>query len=198
MKKLLFLSTMFIVAAVAWSQTNVLSQTNAVVQTNTTTPAGAQPKSSGSKDIDIKSKQFSFKEDPRQIIYYDQVIITNVQLRLTCERFTVNFLPQGSDDHPNHGIAETNLDIIFVDTKGQTNHLVSDKGIYDYGVANGVTNEMLTFSGHVTNYMAHGWMTAEPLRYNVITGDINGENQEMHFTQPPGNGTNTSPFNFGR
>lgn len=192
MKNLLFLSTILLVAPGVWSQTNVISQTNAAAHTD------AKAKTPANRDIDIRSQHFYFTEDPRQIVYYDQVVITNSQLRLTCERFTVNFPPQGSDDHPTNGIAETNLDIIFVDEKGRTNHTVSEKGIYDYGVANGVTNEMLTFTGHVTNYTANGWMTAEPLRYNVINGKISGDNEEMHFTVPASKGTNASPFNFGK
>jgi len=190
MKNILFLSILLIAATNAWSQTNVTSQTNAVA------PTDAKSKTE-KKDIDIRSQHFYFTEEPRQLVYYDHVVITNSQLRLTCERFTVNFPAQGADNHPTNGIAETNLDIVFVDEKGRTNHTVSDKGIYDYGVNNGQTNEMLTFTGHVTNYTANGWMTAEPLRYDVISGRISGDGEEMHFTVPAGNGTNSSPFKFG-
>jgi hypothetical protein len=75
------------------------------------------------------------------MVYFDHVVVTNAQERLSCERLTINLPPDGAADrNPTHVVAETHLDIIFVDNKGKTNHLTGDKGIFYYHVANGVTN----------------------------------------------------------
>lgn len=125
----------------------------------------------------------------------DDVVLVNAQGRLACKRLTLHFPPEGSaDSHPTNAVAETNLDIIFVNNKGETNHLTADKGVYDYRVLRGVTNEIFTFNGHVTNFTAKGWMTGEPLVWDNVKNSFYGVNVEMHFQAPTG--TNGSPANL--
>jgi hypothetical protein len=114
---------------------------------------------------------------------------------------TIDLPPDGAaDNHPTNAVAETNLDIIFVNNKGETNHLTADKGVYAYGVANAVTNEIFTFSGHATNTMAQGWFTGEPLIWDNIkqTFDFGSQGVEMHLKVrgTADKGTNNSPFNL--
>lgn len=125
----------------------------------------------------------------------NDVVLVNAQGRLACERLTVHVPPEGSPDrHPTNAVAETNLDIVFVSKKGETNHLTADKGIYDYSVIRGVTNEVFTFTGHVTNLMAKGWITGEPLIWDNVNNSFAGTDVEMHYFPPAT--TNASPLNL--
>ncbi len=132
-----------------------------------------------------------------QVVYYDHVVVTNAQGRLACERLTINLPPEDAkDSHPTNAVAETNLDIIYVSKKGETNHLTADKGIYDYQVVNALTNETFTFTGHATNTGATYWFTGEPLIWDNVKSRFDfGRNVEMHATGSE-NGTNKSPLNL--
>lgn len=143
------------------------------------------------QEIGLHSGRARFSGDTRQVVYWDHVVVTNWQGRLTCERLTID-LPSNGDSQPTNAVAETNLDLVCFDKRGETNHTVADKGIYTYGVVNAITNKMLTFTGHVTNTTTKYWTTGEPITYNMITGDWDfGTNYEFHSI-----GTNSSPFNI--
>lgn len=196
MKTLLSMLLVVAVAMAGWSQTNLTAQMNATVQTNAMAQTKATPQNAAHQEFGLSSDHFTFYGNTRQIVYYDHVVVTNAQLRGACERLTLNFPSQASGDRPTNAVAETNLDIIYVNIKGETNYLNADKGIYEYSVIKGVTNETCTFTGHVTNRTDKYWMTGEPLIYDVASGNISGDKIEMHGKLPAGNGTNASPFNF--
>lgn len=199
MKMLLCLLMIVAVAPVAWPQTNVTAQTNAtVVQTNVMAPTNATPPSAARQEFGLTSDHGTFDGNTRQIVYYDHVVVTNAQLRLACERLTLNFPPQNLGDHPTNAVAETNLDIIYKDNKGETNHLSADKGIYDYSIVNGVTNETCTFTGHVTNRTDKGWITGEPMVWDNIQKVLHVSNLQILGKMSGSNAsdTNASPFNL--
>lgn len=205
MKTLLCLLMLVTVAAIGWSQTNSTAQTNLtaqtnviVVQTNAMTQTNAMPQSAASQEFGLTSDHGTFDGNTRQIVYYGHVVVTNAQLWLACERLTLNFPPQEAGDHPTNAVAETNLDIIYIDSKGETNHLTCDKGVYDYGVVNGLTNETCTFTGHVTNRTDKGWITGEPMVWDNIRKVLHISNIQMlgKMSGTSGNDTNTSPFNL--
>lgn len=196
MKTLLCLLMVVTAALPGRSQTNLTAQTNTTVQTNAMAQTSAVPHDPASREFGLTSDHFTFYGNTRQIVYYDHVVLTNAQLRGACERLTINLPPQDAGDHPTNAVAETNLDVIYIDNKGKTNYLTADKGIYNYSVINGVTNEVCKFTGHVTNRTDQGWMTAEPLIYDVISGNISGDKIDIHGKLPAGNGTNASPFNL--
>jgi lipopolysaccharide export system protein LptA len=161
--------------------------------------AGAQTNSTPapkSQEIYLTSGRGFFDGTARVVVYYDHVVVTNAQGRLACERLTIHLPPDGApDSHPTNAVAETNLDVFCVDNKGRTNHLVADKGIYAYGVRNGVTNETFTFGPHATNTTDEGWFTGEPLIWDVQKTNFDfGSGVEMHFKVRSDN--STSPFNM--
>lgn len=167
MKKILFLSLILHPAYAAWAQTNVISETT----TN--------------HEIGIHAEHFYYDGNARQLAYYDHVVVTNAQGRLACERLTINLPPKDmGDNNPTNAVAETNLDIIYVNYKGETNHLTADRGIYDYGVANGVTNETVTFTGHATNTGPNYVVTGEPLIWDNIKNKLTGSNVMMNAKVP--------------
>lgn len=126
------------------------------------------------------------------------VRMTSAQGWLTCRQFTLSLPPMGAaDSHPTNAVAETNVEVIYIDKKGETNHLTADKGFYEYSVAQGETNEMIIFSGHVTNTTVRGWVTGEPLWWDVVHDRLGGTDIEAHFRSPgTDNGTNDSPLNL--
>jgi lipopolysaccharide export system protein LptA len=177
----------------------VCAQTNPVPSKSpASTNNPAKPKSS-TQEIGLHAGRGYFDGNARQVVYFDHVVITNVQGRLACERLTINLPPaDSSDSHPTNAVAETNLDIVFVDNKGVTNHLTADKGIYDYRVFHGVTNETLTFTGHATNTSADYWFTGEPLVWDNAKNNFDfGSHVDMHFkVTSTSSNSSSSPFNL--
>jgi lipopolysaccharide export system protein LptA len=180
MKKLLFLGMVFTMGAFAGAQTN--------------SPAPAP----APQEIGLHADHFYYEGNARQIVYEGHVVVTNAQSRLSCGKLTINLPPAGAaDNHPTNAVAETNLDIVYVDTKkGETNELTADKGVYDYSVVRGVTNELFTFTGHARLTSANGWMTAEPLKWDRVINHFYGDNPVFQYKTRAGD-TNGSPFNLG-
>jgi lipopolysaccharide export system protein LptA len=167
MKRTLCLLLTLGVGALVWAQTE---------------PA---PPAASKSEVDLHAQHFYFDGNARQAVFYGQVQVTNSQGQLYCERLTINLPPQdAADSHPTNAVAETNVFIIIVN-KGETNHIASDKAIYDYGVHNGVTNETYTFTGHAsnTNITQGWWVTGEPLIWDNIGGRISGSDTHIHFLQ---------------
>jgi hypothetical protein len=157
----------------------------------------APPAASG--EIGLHAGRGHYYGSTRQVVYYDHVVVTNAQGRLSCERLTIYLPPSdAADSNPTNAVAETNLDIIYIDKHGETNHLVADKGVYAYSVINCVTNQTFTFGPHATNTAAKFWFTGEPLVWDNIKGDFDfgTNNIEMHIHGAAGGGTNGSPFNL--
>ena len=154
-------------------------------------------KNSAEQEIGLHADHFYYDGNARQLVYYDHVLATNAQGKLTCARLTINLPAEGSaDSRPTNVVAETNVAIDFVQ-KGDTNHITSDKAIYAYSVVNTVTNETLTFTGHARGENSSGWLTGEPLIWDNIANRFTGPNIETHFRIPASsaNGTNASGTN---
>ena len=168
MKRILCL--LLSVAGVAGAKTNAL-------------PDKAAPR------FEINSQGWDFSQGERQVVYYGQVRITDPQLRLDCERLTVNFPPTGK--HPSHLQAETNVVMDFTDAKGAKYHATAAKAIYDYSVVSGVTNESGSFSGRPQIETPQGQMTGEPITWSRV----NGQNLKLHAEHPTmgGDATNALP-----
>ena len=191
MKKLLWV-LITAVAAVAVAQTSSVVPASAPAQSNTATTA--KPASTNSPDhtFSVSSDHGTFDGKTRQVVGYGNVVVTNAQLILTCERITVNFPAESEGDHPTNAIAETNVYIVSVDnTKGETNHLTCDKATYSYNVANGITNELYTFTGHCTNIVNGKIITGEPMIWDTARQNLDIKNFKMV-------GTNASMFNIQR
>lgn len=169
----------------------------------TVTAAGAQTHSTAaappSKEVGVRSDFFHFDGKTRQLIYTGNVRATNVQGELTCGQITINLPAEGTiGGQPTNAVAVTNVVVVFVNEKGETNRLTCDRAIYDYGVQNAVTNQTFTFTGHATNTGDKMWMTGEPLIWDNINQRFSGANFETHFkpSATPTNGSSVVPLNF--
>lgn len=160
-------------------------------------PTNAPQPGVSEQEIGLHAGHGYFDGNARVVVYFDHVVVTNAQGRLSCERLTINLPPSNvADGHPTNAVAETNVDLVFINNKGETNHLTCDRGIYRYFILNGVTNETLTFSGHATNTSAKGWFTGEPLTWDNIHNSFDfGSNVQMG-AHSSGSVSNGSPFNL--
>lgn len=198
MKKLFYLFFVLIVASAIRAQTNAPAA--AAPEPALPKPTNAKP---AEQEIGVTSGQFIYDGVKSLAIYFDQVVITNAQGKLTCERLTISLPPQGTtNSQPTNAVAETNVVIDFTD-KGDTNHVTCDKAVYAYSVVNSVTNETINFYGSTNNpaevQNAKFTLTGEPLVWDVVAQKFSGSQNVMHFHAPAegGKGTNSaSPFNL--
>jgi lipopolysaccharide export system protein LptA len=83
------------------------------------------------------------------LTYSDNVHVTDGQMKMTCEWLKANFPANGEQvDQPTNIVAETNVVVDFVDTKGQKGRALGDKAVYQFQVLNGITNETVTLTGN--------------------------------------------------
>lgn len=159
-----------------FAQTNppapeLLPATNAVVAVTTNTPPRERPPikiSSDTWDVDLKN---------RTGVYRGHVIVTDPQMKLTCETLTATVPANGG--HPESIIASGNVKIEGTDNKGQPVRVTCDKAVYAYQVVNTTTNETVTLTGnvYVDSSMFKG--TGDP----VIWDRVNETIHAYHFSQ---------------
>ncbi len=148
--------------------------------------------------MDITSKSLDFDQNLRQAVYHGPVLVTDPQVRLTCEQLTVTF-PAKKGRHLEQVQAETNVVIDYTDEQGEKYHVTAVKGVYVYNVVNSVTNETVTFTGSPKVETTNGWLTGEPIYYNRVNGrkgSFHADNQQIHY-EPPPTGTNTDASPLG-
>ncbi|HEX9047513.1 MAG TPA: hypothetical protein VF988_10840 [Verrucomicrobiae bacterium] len=199
------------------ASTNLAAAPAKALTAHTNTPA---KKPTGPQQLDISSDHGYFDGKTSQMIYSGHVYVTdNAQAKLRCEVLTVDVPAEGG--HPTNIIAETGVQIDYVDGEGDTNHVTCNKAVYSYGlvtnqlatITNGltvnksvvVTNEIMTFTGgdplpKVENPKFA--MVGDPLYLDIQTRKFGGGSGNYHMTMKhmpaSGNGTNgtASPFNF--
>ena len=178
----------FIVLLLAGSCGIIRAQTNAPV------PKPPEPQT------EIFSDSGHFDGNKNQMMYLGHVSASDPKSKLHCEQLTVDLPPNGGQ--PTNIVAEFNVVIDELDSKGQTNnHITADKALYTYSVAAGVTNATVTFTGgnpspRVEN--AQLIIEGDPLVLNMVTRQFSGEHYRTTFKKAPdsGNSTNASPMDF--
>ena len=168
-----------------WCSLTVLAQTNATAQSSpasatTNSPDATRPPRAPTR-IDSDSADFDLVA--RTATYRGDVRVDDPEMKLTCA-WLVADVPQAGG-HPNHIVAETNVVIDFTDTKGQTNHVTSDKAVYLYNVQNGVTNETVTLTGNPQPQVenAQGTQAGDVIVWDRANNKIHFDNPHMIFRQ---------------
>lgn len=184
--KLFLMLLLAVNGGLAWAQTNAPA-----ANTSATNAPPAQ--------VDIVSDHWYFDGNTHQMVYQDHVVATSAKATLHCEQLSVDLPPGGG--HPTNIVALTNVVIVAVDEKDQTNTITADKAVYTYSVVNAVTNEVVVFTGgdpmpKVENPQFTG--LGDPLTFNLITKQYSASNFKTILKQMPNSagGTNASPFNF--
>jgi lipopolysaccharide export system protein LptA len=138
----------------------------------------------GTNQAVITSGSGYFDKNARRLVYYNHVQIDDPRVKLWCERLTLDLPPQG---RPTNVVAETNVMIDFIDEKGQTNHVTSDKAVYTFSVEAGKTNELVTFTGHKgqppTVKTSDGTIYSEPLIWDRAAGIFHFNNEKVLLNQ---------------
>jgi lipopolysaccharide export system protein LptA len=133
----------------------------------------------------IESKVGEFDISGNKAIYHGDVRVNSPEMKLTCERLVADLPPSGGQ--PNHIVCETNVVIDFTDEHGQTNHVTSEKAVYDFHVQDGVTNETVTLTGgpkpKVEN--AQSITVADVIVWDRANNRFTFQNQKMIFRQSP-------------
>ena len=171
MKKILFL-LLVVAASLAQAQTNA--------------PAA---KSVSHEPTVISSDSADFDLNIRRAIYRGNVLVVDPKVRMQCELLVLDLPLSGG--HLKAVNAETNVVIDFIDEKGMTNHITSDRAVYHYSLEGTVTNETVTFSGHPNvppkvEYPDYT-ITSEPLIWDRAANHYIFYNEKMIF-HPTTNG----------
>jgi lipopolysaccharide transport protein LptA len=153
--------------------TNAVAEILALVTTNA--PAPKTPAPHAPTRIDSDSADFDL--NGRQAVYYGNVRVDDPRMKLTCAQLTVDLPPTGG--RINHIVAETNVVIDATDEKGATNHVTSDKAVYDYNMQGAVTNETITLTGNPQIVNAQGTNTAEKIIWDRANGHVHETNPHM-------------------
>lgn len=116
----------------------------------------------------ISADSADFDLTGHEAIYHGHVRVDDPQMKLACEQLIANMPAAGG--RVNHIVAETNVVIDFVDNKGQTNHMTSEKAVYVYHVENGLTNETVTLTGPPQPQMenAQGKQSGDVIIWNRV------------------------------
>src|SRR5580692_188980 len=87
-----------------------------------------------------------FDLNRRWATYTENVVVSDQQMKLTCEWIEAN-LPLNGVPITNI-LARTNVVMDFVDEKGQKTRATGDQAVYYFHVQNGVTNETVTLTAN--------------------------------------------------
>lgn len=128
------------------------------------------------------------------VTYSDNVLVTNPEMKLTCEWAKANF--PANWGQATNVVATTNVVVDYLDPKGQKGRALGDKAVYLFQVENGLTNETVTLTGDLPdrrplveagpNYT--NCQTASKIIYYVRTGKVEFEDPSGIFF--PGTNTN--------
>lgn len=143
-------------------------------QTNSSAAANSTPRVTL---IESAHGDFDMGAGRHQAIYSGNVRVSDPQMNLRCERLTAD-LPQTSG-HPTNIVAQSNVVIDFADDRGRTNHATCDKAVYVFEVQNGVTNEMVTLTGHAMVQNPQMILTGEPIYLDLFNKTLHADNQKM-------------------
>ncbi len=135
------------------------------------------------EETDIYSDRFDYDMNTRLAQFssvWSHVRVRDPRLKLDCDTLTAT-LPAsgaGATNRLDHIVAEKDVAFDFPEEKdGRKIHASGQKAVYDYKVANAVTNELLELTGNpaVETVNPAAWMTAEVIRVDRAQGKIWGE-----------------------
>ena len=178
--------------------TNAVNAILALVTTNSPPPPTnlpAAPKT-GMEKITIHSDGPSYIDlNGRWTTYQDHVSAAGSQWKMTCEWLMAN-LPQTGG--PTNIVAQTNVVGDFTDDRNQKWHVTGEKGVYDFHVQNGMTNETVTLTGNpptVEEGPNTNTMIGDAIIYDVVTKRVTIRNPTANFWRATNAPTGTNKNN---
>jgi lipopolysaccharide transport protein LptA len=173
----IFCSAMLFLAAgilYASAQTNTVANT---VTNKVTTPVANHPGTPnvarGPIKIDADGPA-DFDLNRHWVTYRDNVVVTDPQMKMTCEWLEAN-LPMNGGGMTNI-VARTNVVMDFTDEKGQKTRATGDQAVYFFHVENGVTNSTVTLTanppGKPKVVQAQNTMTGDAIIWDRVTDQV--------------------------
>jgi len=138
-KKTYLIILLLVSAGILRAQMNADPDAVTVTAATTTAATNAEP-----RVTHIDSDNANFDLNNRTATYQGHVVVTDPDMRLTCEHLVAD-LPQAG--HIDRIVAETNVAIDFVQNN-QATHVTGEKAVYSYKLENGTTNETVTLTGN--------------------------------------------------
>jgi lipopolysaccharide transport protein LptA len=164
--KIFYSAILFLVAGLSYAS----------AQTNLNSPANhpGEPKvSRGPIKINADGPTV-FDLNHHYVTYTENVVVTDPQMKLTCEWLEAN-LPANGERMTNI-VAQTNVVMDFTDEKGQKTHATGDRAVYYFHVENGVTNETVTLTanppGKPKVEQAQNTMTGDAIIWDRTTDQV--------------------------
>lgn len=141
-----------------------------------------------------------FDMNHHYVTYTENVVVTDPQMKLTCEWLEAN-LPQNGE-HMTNIVARTNVVMDFTDEKGQKTRATGDRAVYYFHVENGVTNETVTLTanppGKPKVEQAQNTMTGDAIIWDRATDQVRvtGHFKGAYWqnTNSPAGTNNTKPI----
>ena len=116
-----------------------------------------------------------------RIVYLGPVTVDDPRMHLTSDWLAADMPPH--DKNQNRQIvALTNVVMVMIDNKGETNHATSDKAVYDFHLEGVATNETVTLSGHAKMWTDKFTATGEPLVWDLVKQELTGSNWVTTFS----------------
>jgi len=135
----------------------------------------------------IHSDSGGFDMTNYRTFYQGHVRADEPRMHLISDWLTAD-LPRARDPD-SRVVANTNVVVVLIDNKGQTNHATSDQAVYFMHVADGITNETVTLTGHAKMWNDKFTVVGEPLVYDMVKQElVGGTNWETTFTHDALNG----------
>jgi lipopolysaccharide export system protein LptA len=162
--------------------TNGVDSILALVTTNrpAASPATNQPAARPRGPIFIHSTGPAVVDmENHWVTYSDNVLVTNPEMKLTCEWAKADF-PANWGEQATNVVAQTNVVVDYIDPKGQKGRALGDKAVYLFQIVNGLTNETVTLTGDPTNNPPAveagtnytNRQTADKIVYDLRTGKV--------------------------
>jgi lipopolysaccharide transport protein LptA len=172
------------------AQTNLpapelLPAANVAAAVTTNTPPRERP------PVEIFSDAGDFDLKNRVGVYRGHVIVSDPQMKLTCDTLTAQIPKNGG--HPESIIAAGNVKIEGTDDKGHPVRVTSDQAVYAYKVVNATTNETVTLTGNVYVDSAMFKGTGDPIIWDRANDSIHGEHLSMQMQPELKPRTNAPP-----
>jgi lipopolysaccharide transport protein LptA len=189
--KMFYLAILFLAAGLAFAS----------AQTNLNSPAdhsGAPKIARGPLKINAEGPT-AFDLNHHFVTYTENVVVTDPQMKLTCEWLQANLPVNGG--RMTNIVAQTNVVMDFTDEKGQKTRATGDQAVYYFHVENGITNETVTLTanppGKPKVVQEQNTMTGDAIIWDRTTDQVRvtGHFQGIYLpnTNSPA-GTNSKPI----
>lgn len=129
----------------------------------------------------------------RSAVYRGNVRLEDPRIYLTCEQLTANVPEKGT--RVEQVVAETNVVILLIDEKGNTNRAYADKAVYTYSVTESGTNEVVELSGDSQPRVERvdGTLHGDVITWDRARNTIIATNQRMTYRSDSVSLTNEIP-----